>query len=229
MKQTLIILFSIPSLGLSAQNVKSWTAPDTLLDDSGKILYIEERDGENRSLYYDYSDSGVLLKETFLTWKNDTQYERITEYYENGKIRALYFWYILDKKFFGKSSLDSVYSQFDEQGNLISSIEYQNNKINGNYASYYSNGKIKTTTEYVNDIRNGKEITYFETGQVSSELIYEQDRLISAKYFNSEGLEFENNEFKEGEGKLIFYEFGELKGYCLFKKGKSKKCNCDCN
>jgi antitoxin component YwqK of YwqJK toxin-antitoxin module len=229
MKQTLILLFAILSSGLNAQDINNWAEPDTLLDDSGRILCIVESGEENRSLNYEYSHDGLLQKEIFGTWVDKTQYERITEYHHNGKIKVRYFWYILNKKFYGKSSLDGVYSEYDAQEILLKSIEYHNNKINGVYVNYYPNGKIKTTTEYISDNRNGKEITYFTNGQIASELLYQEDKLISAKYFNKEGVEFENKEFTHGEGKLIFYEFGELKGYCFFKKGKSKKCNCDCN
>jgi len=229
MKRTIFIIFTILSEGLVAQDISSWTASDTLKDDSGKILHIEERGGEHRSLNYEYSKNERLEKEVFMTWKNNKQYERITEYHPNGTIRALYFWFIFDKTFFGKSSLDSTYTEFDLNGNQLYLIEYENNKINGKHTVFYSNGNIKSYTTFVNDIRNGLEVTYYLNGQIASELFYNEDRLISAKYYNSEGKEFENKEFNNGEGKLFFYEFGKPKGSCLFKKGKSKKCNCDCN
>lgn len=228
MKKQLIIVFSILSLGISAQNADDWVLPDTLLDDSGRIFSIEERGGEQKSLYFEYSDSGLLQKETFVTWKDNMQYERITEYHKNGQMKTRYFWYIIDKTLFGKSSLDGMYSEYDEQGNLLQSIMYQNNKMNGEYVIYYPNGKPKSITTYINDLRFGKKTTYFSNGGMASELIYEKDRLMAAKYLSIEGQVFENKAFSQGEGNLFFYEFGELQGYCFFKNGKRKKCNCEC-
>lgn len=229
MKQLLSILLSLLYLGGFTQNVSTWITPDTLLDDSLRILSIEEKGVDHRALYFEYFNSGMLQKETFVTWKNNIQYERITEYHENGQMKARYFWYMINKTFFGKSSLDGMYSAYDEQGNLLQSIMYQNNKMNGEHMVYYANGKPKNSSTYVNDLRDGNQTTYYSNGKIASELIYEQDRLIAAKYFNVEGIMFENNAFSQGEGKLFFYEYGELKGYCWFKKGKPKKCNCDCD
>lgn len=177
---------------------------DTLLDKDGQILRIENRDNFD-VLTFEYDSAGKLSKKTFTTIKNKIQYEKVTEYFSNGNLAREYFYYILDKKVYGKPQADSTYYE------------------------YYESGGIRTRGFFVKGKENGQTIRYYQNGNVETEMNYVDGKLMTIKCFDMNGNALDIGAFKDGNGTLVIYKDGVKKGSCEYKNGNLLKRSCKCN
>jgi len=172
---------------------------DTLFNDDGTILSIEDTKTDYNQVF-SYDDSANLVKYQIVTRKNDIQYEMVKEYYSDGQIKEEYYYYVVNKVFYGKSELDSLYAEYHNNGQPKYKCFYKNDELNGQYTVFKSNGDIESVKEY----KKGK--------------------LLNATYFDNSGNILPNNSFKDGNGELIIYQDGSACKICRFKNGKLKKC-----
>ena len=61
---------------------------------------------------------------------------------------------------------------FNNNGDLLTEIEYKNDQICGKVKQYYDNGALLSVIEYIDNIPNGKIITYYESGIKQFEACY---------------------------------------------------------
>ena len=75
--------------------------------------------------------------------------------------------------------LDGTAKHWDENGILLSSVDYVNGKIHGKWIQYYKDGKVLQITEYFHGHKNGLQRRYHQNGIVSSEVEYNMDEQVS--------------------------------------------------
>lgn len=177
---------------------------DTLRDKNGQILRIENLDNLE-DISFEYDSANKLSKTTFTTRKNGIQYEKVTDYFSNGIVARESFYYILDKKVYGKPQIDSTFTE------------------------YYETGNIKAKRFYIKGKENGKTILYYPNGNVETEMDYVDDKLLNVKSFDNNGSKLDTGEFKDGNGKLIIYKNGMQISICQYKNGKMLHRTCKCN
>lgn len=204
MKLLLTFLLCLATCPIFSQDWGNSKNIDTLRAKNGQILRIENRDNFE-DLAFEYDSAGKVSKKTFTTTKNKIQYEKVTEYFSNGNVAIESFYYIIDKKVYGKPQIDSTYTE------------------------YYETGSVKTKRFYVKGKVNGQTILYYQNGKVETEMNYVDDKLMFIKYFDNNGNTLDAGEFKDGNGKLIIYKDGVQISICEYKKGKLLQRSCKCN
>lgn len=204
MKNIFTFFLCLTTITVFSQDWDNTKNIDTMRDKNGQILRIENLDNFE-DITFDYDSDGKLSMTTFTTRKNGIQYEKVTEYFSNGIVARESFYYILDKKVYGKPQIDSAYTE------------------------YYENGIVKAKRFYIKGKENGKTILYYQNGMVETEVNYIDDKLMNIKYFDNTGNILDTGEFKDGNGKLIIYKAGVQIGICQYKNGKMLKRTCKCN
>ena len=89
------------------------------------------------------------------------------EYYSSGKVKSKV--YIVNGKKKG------IYTQYFESGQILMTIPYSNDIMNGIQYVYYRNGKLAQESSFIDGKRQGKHIQYYENGQVSVSMEYKED------------------------------------------------------
>ena len=110
----------------------------------------------------------------------------------------------LIRGWFKKNKKDGLWSEFFENGNKKSQIEFSastlSEKKNGHFKYWYNSGKIKSTGEYKNNLEHGTFLSWNETGSLQ----YEENYHLGEK---------------DGEWK-VFWKNGKLKFKDTYKNGK---------
>lgn len=204
MKLFLICLYSLICTSLVAQDWSNIKTLDTFRYENGRIQEISNWTNGD-AIYFTYHLNGNFSKKQFSTRKNGIQYEEVTEYFENGNTEKRYFYYVIDRKVYGKPKLDSTYKE------------------------YYKNGAIKEERFYVNNKENGITTTYFPNGQIESKMTFVNDKLMAIESFDDNGNSLPIGNFKDGNGKLIIYKSGFQVSICRYKNGRelTRTCKCD--
>ena len=112
-----------------------------------------------------------LLLSIILLFSCSTNPNIEKSFYDNNQMRYLF------AKENGKKHGLSKY--WDEEGNIINTVEYFYGKIHGEWIRYYSNGRIKSITMYEFDKKNGYEKTFYENGNIKSKVLYKDDKKVS--------------------------------------------------
>ncbi|WP_435412982.1 tetratricopeptide repeat protein [Psychroserpens mesophilus] len=121
--------------------------------------------GKNK-LYYDDGKPYILANS-----KND-DYDGEYKYYINkGGLKQ--------KKYYKEGKLDGKYLAFFDVGESLIEFEadYKEDIIVGDFKEYYANGDLYSTIQFENNLRNGKEIQYYWNKQKSLEASYKDDKL----------------------------------------------------
>jgi antitoxin component YwqK of YwqJK toxin-antitoxin module len=105
---------------------------------------------------------------------NDTLDGISRVYYPNRTIRIEGNY--LKGKFTGK------WLYWDEYGNVIGEGNFIDGS--GTMRTWNSLGKLMFITEYRNNMKNGKEIAYNEEGEVIREMLYVDNEMIEANFFD---------------------------------------------
>jgi antitoxin component YwqK of YwqJK toxin-antitoxin module len=72
------------------------------------------------------------------------------------------------------------YSKQNEQGRVIETGFYYNNKMHGTWISYYPSGKKQSIVKFRNGVKHGKWIFLDESGRTLLVVLYENDKKIMA-------------------------------------------------
>ncbi len=132
-----------------------------------------------------------------------------------------------------------AYRYYDFYGNLKTSGNYYNGKMDGEWIWFYSNGEKRVIDYYLNGNQNGASKNYYQSGQLEDDYVYAYGNKsgtclsyhkngeleISTEYIN--GLEHNRKEFYSVSGKLQLvriYDYSKLIGYTyLDTNGKEKE------
>lgn len=127
------------------------------------------------------------------------------DYYKSGKLHQT-----------GTFSDDSsrvkegVFVRYNEKGVILESVTYHNNTVEGPIVYYYENGAKHMEGSYIADKMSGEWIGYYESGKISGKAKYENDKQVSAEFFNEDGsanrsmkIFFRQAEFPGGSKGLI--------------------------
>ncbi len=204
MKIFLTFFLCLTTASIFSQDWSNTKNLDTLRDKDGQILRIENLENFE-DIAFDYDSAGKLSKTTFTTRKNEIQYEKVTDYFPSGKVARESFYYIIDKKIYGKPKIDSTYTE------------------------YYENGNVKARRFYLKGKENGQTILYYQNGKVETEMKYVEDKLMDIKCFDINGNDLDTGEFNDGNGKLIIYKDGVQISTCQYKNGIVLKRTCKCD
>ena len=163
-------------------------------------------------------------------FKRNKQVGKRTEYYKNGNIKAQ------------SEAINGAtwYATFNEQGQILDSVNSINGKLNGlakywypngqleairyfkddlrhgNFEFYFDNGQLKQKSRFVNDMRQDTVIDWYENGQLRFIRQYENDKRTGAIT-----AWFENGNIKATGAFLNDQKHGEYKEY--HENGKSYK------
>ena len=179
------------------------TDPETSLD----TIQVEE------SFY----KQGLLKGKTDFVIENNELMSKITNYYDNGRIKSQYNY--IDGKLNG-----TFITYYDsENGEIELSDNYKDGKV---YESifYYKNGQKRTEQfyTYINEDQHYKWTRYYENGQIQEKgqwinglengefIIYKNERIV------------EKHNWKDGEmngQSTVYYENGNIKFSVIYKKG----------
>lgn len=89
---------------------------------------------------------------------SDADGKFVREYYGNGELKAE----IAVKDSFRHG----ITKNYDREGNLLSTVTYENNVKNGMVTNYYvPSGNVNSTFEYVDGIKQGDETWFYESGK----------------------------------------------------------------
>tara|TARA_Y100001960_G_C14197808_1_gene598083 strand:+ start:118 stop:498 length:381 start_codon:yes stop_codon:yes gene_type:complete len=91
-------------------------------------------------------------------------------YYSNNQIR-----YEIEKD---NDKEHGIAKYWDENGNLINTVEYFYGQIHGDWIRYYSTGEKESITSYEFNKKNGYEITYYKNGNMKSKVLYKDDKQV---------------------------------------------------
>ncbi|MBN1118713.1 MAG: hypothetical protein JXA77_15990 [Bacteroidales bacterium] len=128
----------------------------------------------------------------------------VKEYHSNGKIKSV-------NEVEGDLR-DGLCKYYDENGTLISTIEFKENKYHGKYIKYYDGKHKMREATYVNHKKQGSTYIYDKKGILIVEENYENDELngIKRKYYLNGKLKMEN-EYKDGRPSVNLKEY-DMKG-----------------
>ncbi len=89
---------------------------------------------------------------------SDTDETVVREYYQTGELKAEIA--VLD------SLRHGITKNYDRNGNLLSTVTYENNVRNGKVTNYYvPTDNVYSTFEYVDGVKQGDEIWFYESGK----------------------------------------------------------------
>ena len=97
---------------------------------------------------------------------------------------------IIDKSYYGNNQLrykiekennkeHGLASYWDQDGNLINTVEYFYGEIHGDWTRYYKSGNIESIIKYKFGNKDGYEITYYENGIMKSKVLYKDGTEVS--------------------------------------------------
>ena len=90
-----------------------------------------------------------------------------TSYYKNNQIR-----YAIEKQ---NNKEHGTASYWDQDGNLINTVQYFYGQIHGDWTRYYKSRNIESIISYKFDKKDGYKITYYENGIMKSKVLYKDD------------------------------------------------------
>jgi len=85
-------------------------------------------------------------------------------YYKNNQLR-----YAIEKE---NNREHGIASYWDQDGNLINTVEYFYGEIHGDWTRYYKSGNIESIVSYKFGNKDGYEITYYENARMKSKVLY---------------------------------------------------------
>ena len=130
----------------------------------------------------------------------------VYEKFKSGKVKS-----IIEAK--GKLR-HGVTKNYDQVGNLVSTLTYKDNQLDGLATNYYKNGAVHSTIEYKNNQKNGQEIWYYENGKKYRVNHFLNGKLngVQQKFYNNGRLmsevPYKNNQ--PGKGTKEYSEDGKL-------------------
>lgn len=139
---------------------------------------------------------------------------KVTTYYEKGK-----------KESSGKVKnykKQGTWKYWDEQGNLVKTIQFTNDQKNGLYTEYFKDGKISTQGNYQADLKTGTWTSYYQGGKKSSELNYANNQFNGLEqWWYEDGNLREQSTYENGVivSRYTWYYGGKKKAIETYKNG----------
>jgi len=106
----------------------------------------------------------TLLSSCYNT-SNDVPFKK-TKYYKDGIIKST-------QEFINDTVAHGSYIEYYKNKNIKCTVNFENNKKNGEGTWYYKNGRIEMKTNYLDDKQVGSTIYYDSMGNISYYLYYD--------------------------------------------------------
>ncbi|QNR24009.1 toxin-antitoxin system YwqK family antitoxin [Croceimicrobium hydrocarbonivorans] len=171
------------------------------LHDNGKIRYVGSFDhGTPVDTFKYYFENGQLQTLNVFRGKSGNC---MSFQYGEGKILAAQGLYANKQK-------DSVWTYFNQEGDVIARITFKNGVQNGPAIKYHTNGKPAESVDYKNGKKSGPWVQYYESGHMMSQGQYVDDNLEGeVTYFYSNGKPRSRGHYKGGLMVGTWYFFTE--------------------
>lgn len=245
MKFYIFLFLLISSLSFNAQTAANKTDDKGLKQGywvklnptTGKPAYKGTFKDDKPFGVFKYYYSEIDTMKTIMEFKNNGTVGYATVFYMTGKKQAQGK-YVNEKK-------DSVWTFYDEGGNLLSMEGYKEGKKDGKSLIYYPNGEIAEERNFKNDLNHGVFKQFFEGKKVKAEGTYIEGKQVGKSavyfpggtpaamgYYNERGNRNSVWLYKDKEGKVTskdVYDDGKLlnvkeaEAWLLKNKGKEPK------
>ncbi|MBR9845486.1 MAG: tetratricopeptide repeat protein [Algicola sp.] len=189
----------------------------TWYHDNGTVreiaMYKDGKLNGKNQLFYDDGKPYIIGNS-----KNDNYDGEYKYYIQKGGLKQ--------KKYFKDGKLDGKYLAFFDVGEALIEYEadYKDDIIDGDFKEYYANGDLYSTIQFENNLRNGKETQYYWNKEESLEASYKDDEL------NGPYLTYHTNGNKKEVGQSVdglfnglwqsYYEDGVLNLEYTYKDGQ---------
>jgi uncharacterized protein len=163
---------------------------------NGSLRVVENyTDDKLNGKYASFYKNG--LPEAEATYVNGLIEGPYKTWHPNGKLSA--------EGEYTKDKATGNWKKYHENGKLKSTQEYVNGKEEGEYAEYYDNGQLFTKYNYKKGVING-EISYNDDdGKLFSVIVFEDNKIISAKYLDKSGKESGTSVMKDKKLDLVSF------------------------
>lgn len=160
----------------------------------------------------------IIIAAAGLMLASCSSVNKVETRYEDGSLMEEY--YVLKKD---PSIRDGTYHRYDDEENLLESVQYVNGTVEGPRKIYYPNGQLMILETYMNGRFQGPYQTFYESGNKNEEGSYSDNQMEGEwrYYYDSEGnpvrevVQFrdnmENGPFRE------YHENGQLKAEGTYK------------
>ena len=137
-------------------------------------------------------------------WKDGKLNGIDDSWYKNGQMRF--------KRIFKNGKPDGLFMSWHDNGQKNSEQTFKDGKPYGLHLTWHENGKKAAEENFKDGLQNGLAIGWHDNGKKESEINFKDGELISAKYWNSKGVEGVNrNELEQRES--IYYLKGSNTPY----------------
>lgn len=126
---------------------------------------------------------------------------------------AMYLFPIVKEEAFFENLKDGVFTEYYDNGHILSRTNYKNGKRNGSYTFYHDNGNVLRTVNYVKDFKDGEELSYYKNSLLKSKVIYINGLKEgeATTYFNDNNF---SSQKRPVQAKVIFKNDKAVSGYC---------------
>ena len=191
---------------------------------NGKIykVYSYSDDGKLTGLEKQYSEVGVLTRETNLNEQGDLVRKL---YSDSSNVFAKY---IVVRSTSGDWFMkQGAYKEYYENSSLKVTCKYVNDEINGVWRSYYITGEKEWEVEYTNGYRQGSYKQFFKNGAVKVEGVnFEDYKNGNEKQFNENGNLIWEGKYADGQLTGLWRQYnaeGVVINKLKYNNGKLKK------
>jgi len=178
MKALLVVFLSFFTMLVYGQyTMEEKTAYDTIFYDKYDKLLCENafKDGRKHGLWIEYFDKS---KEPQSTSKRH-RYFRLIQY-NKGEVVGLIYDFYANKRLerVGSSTkgnphvMEGYFEWYYENGKLMLSSHFENDKAHGEEREYYESGKLYRVSHFKNGLEEGREVFYYENGKKKFEIDY---------------------------------------------------------
>lgn len=157
MKYTYIAILFTAFLGISCSNNEIVLSEDKLPED---IFYLNDEISPFSGRCIVYYNNTENLKEVLNFKEGVLDGERVS-YYHNGQIKR--------QGLYASGALHGMWKTFNEKGDQILEVEYDNDTLMGTYVSWYDTGVIREKGAYSQNVRIGTWVVFDEAGMIVKE------------------------------------------------------------
>lgn len=205
----MIVLTGVMVLPAQAADQKVASAdPSKVYDDAGNLSLDVTHEQDGTAIVRMYYKNGTVMQE--IQYHRNGAQKRHIRYYPDGTVaflsqaiggnESVFTLYYPDGsiKTTGPSKayrLDGDYTEYFPDGEVSHIMHYKNdrmvdekgNPVNGELTYYYKNGRLKETHTKKDGRPAGAARFYHPDGYLMSEVVYENDKIVSDRIFDREG------------------------------------------
>jgi antitoxin component YwqK of YwqJK toxin-antitoxin module len=195
------------------------------------------KEGKESGKYSQYYSSGRKKIEAMEA--EDELSGPYKSYHENGKAEII--------ATYANGKVDGMYKSYYDNGQLEYEAIYKNGNIEGPVKIYHRNGKVKRTSNYIKGLLEGESVEYNteggviekdiykkgksegnseyfdDDGKIFSSLLFENDKLKSAKYFDKTGKIISSSERRNKQIELTTFNAEGFKNSIVIYNDDGKK------